>query len=86
MQECDDSNLKSVSIAQRTILLQLLRDDHDERWSRAELKAEISDIEPAALSDGLEQLARHGLVVSLDDEVLASRSARHIDELGLVGI
>jgi hypothetical protein len=86
MQEREDCNPKFAEIAQRAVLLQLLRDDHDERWSRAELDAEVSDIEPGALSDGLEQLERDGLVLSLDDEVLASRSARHVDDLRLVGI
>jgi hypothetical protein len=41
---------------ERAIVLQLLRDGHDERWSRAELEAEVNDVEPsvhfAALAAG----------------------------------
>ncbi len=33
--------------AQRAIVLQVLRDDHEPRWTRAELRAEIYDIKPA---------------------------------------
>lgn len=31
-------------IAQRAVVLQVLRDDHDERWSRAELEAQAFDV------------------------------------------
>jgi hypothetical protein len=70
---------------ERSIVLQLLRDDHDERWSRAELEKEVN-AEPAVLSGALARLERHGVVVALDDCVLASRCARHIDALELIGI
>jgi predicted transcriptional regulator len=71
---------------ERAVVLQLLRDDHGEQWSRIELEAEASDVEPSALSRAVERLERHGVVVALDDWVLASRCARHLDELGLIGI
>ncbi len=72
---------------ERAIVLQLLRDDHDERWSRIELEAEVSDLKPTALSRAVECLERHGVVVALDDRVvLASRCARHLDELELIGV
>ena len=73
-------------IAERAVVSQLLRDDHDERWSRAELEAAISDLNPSALKSALEQLERHGVIVSLDEYVLASRCARHFDELELVSV
>jgi hypothetical protein len=72
-----------IPSAERAVVLQLLRDD---RWDTAELQAEISHITPPTLSSALNNLERHGLLVSLDDWVLASRSARHIDELGLIGV
>lgn len=71
---------------ERAVVLQLLRDDHGKRWSRTELESEVSDPEPSALSRAVECLERHGVVVALDDRVLASRCARHLDELGLIGI
>lgn len=73
-------------IAERAIVLQLLRDDHDERWSHAELQAAVSDLEPSALTSALERLEQHGVVARPDEYVLASRCARHVDDLGLVGV
>lgn len=72
--------------AERTIVLQFLRDDHDERWSHTELQAEINNTEPSALSSAIERLEQHGVVASLDGYVLASRCALHLDELELVSI
>jgi hypothetical protein len=71
---------------ERAIVLQLLRDDHDERWSRTELQAEAGDVEPSALGSAVEHLERHDVVVTLDGRVLASPCARHLDELGLIAI
>lgn len=71
---------------ERAIILQLLRDDHDERWSRAELEVEFGDVAPEALSSAIEHLERQGTVVMQRGHVLASPSVRRIDELGLVGI
>jgi hypothetical protein len=80
---CD---LKDDEVAERAIVLQVLRNDCDERWSRAELESEIYDIEPLAISDALERLSREG-VVHIDGElVLASRCALHLDNLGMVSI
>jgi DNA-binding HxlR family transcriptional regulator len=71
---------------ERAVVLQLLRDDHDERWSRAELEAEIDDVEPSVLSSAIAGLERQGVVVAQGKHVVASQCARHLDELGLVGI
>jgi len=79
--------LKDEEIAQRAVVLQVLRDDHDARWSRAELEREIYDIEPLAISDALERLSQEGIVHLLTGElVLASRCALHLDNLGMVSI
>jgi DNA-binding HxlR family transcriptional regulator len=79
-QRCSDRRIG------RTIVLQLLRDDHDERWSRTELQAEVSDGAPAELSTALAHLEREGVVVVQGERVLASRCARHLDGLGLIAI
>jgi hypothetical protein len=83
----EHSRLPSDSrIVERAIVLQLLRDDRDERWSRAELEAELGDVEPLALSDAIAHLERQGVVVVQGEYVLASRAIRRTDELGLMGV
>jgi hypothetical protein len=72
--------------SERAIILQLLRDDHREWWTRAELGAEL-EVAPAALADSLEDLELHGVVLTPDaDRVLASPCARHLDALELIGV
>ena len=72
--------------AERAIVLQVLRDDHDERWSRVELESEIYDVEPLTISDALEALRQEGVVHLLGELVWASRCARHLNVLGMVSI
>jgi DNA-binding HxlR family transcriptional regulator len=71
---------------ERAIVLQLLRDDHDQEWSRAELEAEIGDVEQSVLSAAVQQLERNGVVIAEGERVLASRCARCLDALGLVSV
>lgn len=71
---------------ERAILFELLRDDHDERWSPAELSAAISKGDEQAIRDALTGLEHHGVVVAHGEESLASRCAQHIDTLGVIGI
>jgi DNA-binding HxlR family transcriptional regulator len=78
--------LLSPETAERAVVLQLLRDDHDERWSYAELQAAVSDLEPSALTSALERLEQHGVVARRDEYVLASRCSRRLDDLSLVGV
>ncbi len=78
--------LDDEETAERAIVLQVLRDDHDERWSRVELEREIYDIEPPALGDALERLRREGVVHLSGQQVWASRCALHLDALGMVSI
>jgi hypothetical protein len=64
-------------IAERAIVLQILREDHDERWSHAELQADLIDLELWALTSAIERLEHEGVVQTLDKERsgLAVRSA-----------
>lgn len=78
--------LENGEIAERAIVLQVLRDDRPERWSRAELEREIFDIAPLAISDALERLREEGVVHLSGELVWASRCARHLDALGMVSI
>jgi DNA-binding HxlR family transcriptional regulator len=72
--------------AQRTVMLMVLLDDHDERWSRAELQRELHDTSPHTLAGALERLQQEGLVHLEGELVIASRAARHLDNLGMVCI
>ncbi len=76
----------SVWMAERAIVLRVLRDDHDERWTPAELEEQVSDLAPQAVRDGLARLEAERVVVTEGWHVLASRCVRHIDGLELVSI
>ena len=71
---------------ERAIILQFLRDDHGDRWSRAELEVEISNVEPLDISDALARLGQDGIVQISGESVSASRAVRRLDELGLIAI
>jgi len=73
-------------IVERAIILQVLRNDSDERWSRRKLQTEITDVEPRALRDALRRLERHGVLVRCDDDYVASRCAFHMDAVGMISI
>jgi hypothetical protein len=72
--------------AERAIVRQVLRHDRDPRWSLQELQSEISNVEPAVLSDALENLIWHGVIVSCLHDFLASRCALRLVALGVVTI
>ncbi len=73
-------------IAERAVVLQVLRNDKDPRWTLAELQAEAYDIDPTTLAGALDRLERHGIVVRCDHEYVASRCALRLDALGMVSI
>jgi len=75
-----------LPVAERAIILLLLLDDHPERWSRAELESQVSDIEPLLFNDALAQLHAEGVVVVEDERVQASPCARHLDTLELIAV
>lgn len=71
---------------ERAIVLQVLRDDHVERWSPGELAGQIIDFEPAVVVRALARLELEGLVCREGTYVCASRATRYLDALELVGI
>jgi hypothetical protein len=71
---------------ERAIVLQALRDDHPERWTRAELEAEIFDFPPVIVDEALVRLEAEGVVILDGENVEASRCARRMDALELVSI
>jgi hypothetical protein len=68
------------------IVLALLRDDRSERWSRAELERELSDIPPAHIDAALSGLTARGVVCRDRDCAWASPCAKHLDALGMICI
>ncbi len=71
---------------ERAIVLQVLRDDHPERWTRAELEAEVFDFAPLIVNQALTRLEAEGVVILDGEGVEASRCARCLDALELVSI
>jgi hypothetical protein len=70
---------------ERAIVLQLLRDDHESRWTREELFAEI-DAGASALEKALSRLGADGILCAAEGHIWASRAAQRVDELGLIGM
>ncbi len=68
-------------LAQRAIVLQILRDDHPARWTRAELERALR---PGVVGDALAKLEAEEVAVVDGEQVRASRCARHLDALGLI--
>ncbi|HEY3864857.1 MAG TPA: hypothetical protein VGL54_02070 [Solirubrobacteraceae bacterium] len=75
---------------ERAIVLQLLRDDRERMWPRAqltsELQADVAEIDEAAVEQALRRLEQEGVVGCSEQEVWASSAARRLDELDLVGL
>lgn len=67
----------------RAIVLELL--EERERWTRDELAAAVR-VDRELLDGALQRLQSDGLAVADGEDVLASRCARRIDELDLIGI
>jgi len=76
-------------MADRAIVLQVLGDDHPDRWTPAELGAVLPDFDPLAVENAVEELLSQGVLERAGPagaHVRASRCARKLDALGLVGI
>jgi hypothetical protein len=72
--------------AQRAVVLQVLRQDHDPRWTRPELEAAISDMPQQAVVAALAYLAIEEVLGMDETTVWASKCARYMDTLDLVSI
>ena len=67
----------------KAIVLELL--DDRERWPRDELAAAVH-VDRSVLDSAIERLTAHGVALLDGEDVLASRCARRIDALDLIGI
>jgi hypothetical protein len=81
-----DSWARDPAIGERSIVLELLRDDHEEWWTRAELGREIYDIAGPAIAKALLALQDGGVVELRAERVRATRCLRYLDGLGMVCI
>jgi DNA-binding HxlR family transcriptional regulator len=68
------------------VLLQVLRDDHAERWTREELRRELVNIDPAGIDESLAAMEAAGVVLLDGDHVEPSRCARWFDSHYVVTI
>ena len=72
---------------ERIIVLQLLRRDRPEWWSRAQVLRKLHDIDPDAVRGSLAHLERLGLLDRDGERFKASEGLRYIDDvLDLIGI
>jgi DNA-binding transcriptional ArsR family regulator len=70
---------------ERVIVLQLLRDEHEQPWSREELAAELG-VPPPSVDAAARRLAGAGVVCVGPDGLTASPAARRLDELELIAV
>jgi hypothetical protein len=77
---------KAAWMVERAIVLQVLREDHEERWCRTELGRELADFDRVALDEALVRLAADGVLHCSGEVVCVSRAARRLDELEMIGI
>ncbi len=70
---------------QRAIVLQLLREDREPRWSTEQLRAELGAERPV-VEEAIGGLSGEGVLCAGGGEVWASRATRRLDELGLIAL
>ncbi len=70
---------------ERAIVLQLLRDDHEEPWFLDELVREL-DAPASSVEQALARLSGDGVVRLSGTEVSAAHAARCLNELALIAI
>ncbi len=66
---------------ERIIVLQLLRKDRSEWWSRANVLRKLHDIDPDAVRGSLAHLERLGLLDRAGGRFKASDGLRYIDDI-----
>jgi DNA-binding HxlR family transcriptional regulator len=71
---------------ERAVLLQILSEGPEHRWTRAALGHEFPEIEPETLDEALLNLEHMGVIERPGDTVHASRAVERLDELDLIGI
>jgi len=72
--------------AERAVVIQLLRDDHDQQWTLGELREALSDVDPPAIAGALGGLEAEGVVYHSARYFWATVPIRHLDALGLIAV
>jgi hypothetical protein len=72
--------------AERAVVLQVLRDDHAERWTRSEIEQELRDLALLAIDRAVVSLAENDVLRVCGNTVSASGCCRHLDAIGLISI
>jgi hypothetical protein len=81
------SREKELWMAQRAIILQVLREDHDPLWTRSELRGEVADLHRRAFNLALDLLGGDDCILFDGKQgVRASTPIRRLDELELISI
>jgi hypothetical protein len=70
---------------ERAIVLQLLSNSAERRWSRAELSSELG-ADATGLESALRALRGQGVLCLAEEDVWASPAVRRLDELELIAI
>jgi hypothetical protein len=74
-------------IAERAIVLEVLRSDHARRWTRAQLEDALSDVQPEVVESAFEDLASEGVIeLVARDQARASRCTRRLNALKMISI
>jgi hypothetical protein len=75
---------------ERAIVLQLLRDDRERMWSRAQLERELeadrAEVGREAVGQALRRLEGEGVLGASEEAAWASNATRALDELGLISV
>ncbi len=80
------SRAHKLRIAERAVVLQVLRDDHPERWTLKELAQEIEGMPAEVVREAVRRLGGVRVVVLGEEECKASLAARRLDALELVSV
>jgi len=81
-----DAPVAEDRMLDRAILSELLGNDHDPLWFRAELEREISHVELVDLRGALDRLKDAGAVCVTGELVCASRCVLHLQGMGVLTI
>jgi len=79
-----EAEAASEAAVERTIVLQLTRDDHDERWGRAELERALGDVEALTVSDAVERLRQGGVLSVEGEHMWAAQPVHYLAALDMV--
>jgi hypothetical protein len=81
-----DARVADHRALDRAILSEILSNDHDPLWFRAELERAIPHVEPRDISEALDRLKGNGAVCVSGELVCASRCVLHLHALEVLAV